>query len=60
MKDETKILLRVEQTEDGTVKLSKVIEYGNGTQVMVPIVRDGSVKWFDDSRLIKPSNKERG
>ncbi|EHE96326.1 hypothetical protein [Enterocloster citroniae] len=53
MKGETRILLRVEQTEDGTIKLSKVIEYGNGTRVMVPIIRDGSVKWFDDTKLIK-------
>ena len=53
MKGETRILLRVEQTEDGTIKLSKVIEYGNGARVMVPIIRDGSVKWFDDTKLIK-------
>ena len=53
MKGETRILLRVEQTEDSTIKLSKVIEYGNGTRVMVPIIRDGSVKWFDDTKLIK-------
>ena len=53
MKGDTRILLRVEQTEDGTIKLSKVIEYGNGTRVMVPIIRDGSVKWFDDTKLIK-------
>lgn len=38
-------------------KLSKVIEYGSGTRVEIPINRDGSVKWFDDSKLLKKSAK---
>lgn len=37
-------------------RLSKVIEYGNGSRVEIPIHSDGSVKWFDDSKLLK-SNK---
>lgn len=38
-------------------KLSKVIEYGSGTRVEIPINRDGSIKWFDDSKLLKKSAK---
>ena len=34
-------------------KLSKVIEYGSGARVEIPINPDGSVKWFDDSKLLK-------
>jgi hypothetical protein len=38
-------------------KLYKVIEYDSGTRVEIPINRDGSVKWFDDSKLLKKSAK---
>ena len=38
-------------------KLSKVIEYGSGTRVEIPINRDGSIKWFDDSKHLKKSAK---
>ena len=54
MRVKAKVWLRTEQTEEGRNKMSKVIEYGNGARVIVPVNRDGSVKWFDDSRLIKP------
>ena len=37
--------------------LSKVIEYKSGARVEIPINRDGSVKWFDDSKLLKKSVK---
>lgn len=53
MRVKAKVWLRTEQTEEGRNKLSKVIEYGNGARVMVPINRDGYVKWFDDLHLIK-------
>lgn len=42
------------KADDG--RLSKVIDYGNGSRVEIPINKDGSVKWFDDSALLK-SNK---
>lgn len=35
-------------------KLSKVIEYGTGTRVEIPINKDGSVKWHEDKE--KSSN----
>lgn len=34
-------------------RLSKVIEYSSGVMVQIPINKDGSVKWFDDSKLLK-------
>lgn len=39
------------KAEDG--KLSKVIEYSTGGRVEIPINRDGSIRWFDDSQLLK-------
>ena len=35
----------------------KVIEYKSGARVEIPINRDCSVKWFDDSKLLKKSVK---
>ena len=34
-------------------RLSAVLEYASGTRVDIPLNSDGSVKWFDDSKLIK-------
>lgn len=34
-------------------QLSKVIEYKSGVRVEIPIYRDGSVRWFDDNKLLK-------
>ena len=60
MDQKASMLLRVEQTKEGKIKLSKVVEYASGTRIMVPIIRDGSVKWFNDSKLIKSeSRRER-
>ena len=33
--------------------LYKVIKYASGKQVKLPINADGSIKWFDDSKLLK-------
>ena len=44
-------------TKSDNGKLSKVIEYKSGARVEIPINRDGSVKWFDDSKLLKKSVK---
>ena len=38
-------------------KLYKVIEYDSGARVEIPVNQDGSVKWFDDSKLLKKSAK---
>lgn len=34
-------------------KLSKVIRYQSGEKVEIPINKDGYVRWFDDSKLLK-------
>ena len=34
-------------------KLSKVIRYQSGEKVEIPINKDGTVRWFDDSKLLK-------
>lgn len=44
----TKIWLKADRG-----RLSKVIEFGTGGKVEIPVNRDGSVRWFDDSKLIK-------
>ena len=33
--------------------LYKVIKYASGKQVKLPINADGSIKWYDDSKLLK-------
>lgn len=38
-------------------KLSKVLQYESGARVEIPINKDGSVKWFDDRKLLKASTK---
>ncbi len=53
MNMETRIFTKAEPTMDGESKLSKVIRFGNGNSVEIPINRDGSVRWFDDSKLIR-------
>ena len=38
-------------------KLAKVLEYEAGAKVEIPINKDGSVRWFDDRKLLKASTK---
>ena len=33
--------------------LYKVIKYASGNRVKLPINADGSIKWYDDSKLLK-------
>lgn len=53
MQNDLKVFLRVEQSEDGKIKLSQVIKFKSDSRVEIPINRDGSIKWFDDLQLIK-------
>lgn len=46
-----KVWVKAEVAENREIKLSKVLEFKNGT-VEIPINKDGSVKWFDDSKLL--------
>lgn len=34
-------------------RVSQVLEWETGTRVEVPIEKDGSIKFFDDSKLLK-------
>lgn len=47
------ITTKAEQKPDGTGRLTKVVHWGNGNKVEIPINKDGTVKWFDDSRLLR-------
>lgn len=51
--NEIKTFTKAELTEDGKGRMHKVIESGSGSKVEIPINKDGSVKWFDDSKLMK-------
>lgn len=53
MSTKTRIFTRAELTEDGKGRLSKVIRFGNGKKVEIPVNKDGSIKIFDDSKLIR-------
>ena len=48
-----RISTRAELTSEGKSRMAKIIDYGNGHRVEIPINRDGTVKWFDDSKLIR-------
>ena len=39
------------KAEDG--KVSQVIEFKNGERIRLPLDKDGNLKWFDDTKLIK-------
>lgn len=41
-------------------KLSKVLQYESGVRVEIPINKDGSVKFFDDSKLLKKGGANNG
>lgn len=34
-------------------RISKVLEYSSGTRIEIPVNKDGSVRWVDDSRFLK-------
>jgi len=53
MNDVNKVWTKAEKTGKKEVKLSRVIEFDSGNQIAIPIHKDGSIKWFDDSKLIK-------
>ena len=37
-------------------KVSQVIEFDNGERIELPLDKDGNLKWFDDTKLIKKVN----
>ena len=42
------------KAEDGNV--SQVIEFDSGSKIELPLDKNGNVKWFDDTKLIKKNN----
>ena len=42
------------KAEDG--KVTQVIEFDSGSKIELPLDKDGNVKWFDDTKLIKKVN----
>lgn len=46
-----RVSTKAELTSGGKSRISKVIDFGNGHKVEIPINKDGTVKWFDDGRL---------
>ena len=34
-------------------KVSQVIEFDSGSKIELPLDKDGNVKWFDDTKLIR-------
>lgn len=42
------------KAEDG--KVSQVIEFESGSRIELPLDKDGNLKWFDDTKLIKKVN----
>lgn len=53
------VLTRAELTEEGKGKTSKVIEYESGSRLEIPTNKDGSIKYFDDSKLVKNKNNNQ-
>lgn len=53
MENTVEVWTRAERNEDGTGSLHKVIDYGSGKQVAIPVNKDGTVKYFDDTKLIR-------
>lgn len=43
------------QADNG--KVASVIQYSSGNRVSIPLDNDGSIKWFDDSVLLKEEEK---
>ena len=37
-------------------KVTQVIEFDSGSKVELPLDKNGNVKWFDDTKLIKKVN----
>ena len=42
------------KAEDG--KVSQVVEFDSGSKIELPLDKDGNLKWFDDTKLIKKVN----
>ena len=34
-------------------KVTQVLEFDNGERIEIPIAKNGDIKWFDDTKLIR-------
>ena len=34
-------------------KVTQILEFDNGERIELPLDKDGNLKWFDDTKLIK-------
>ena len=41
------------KAEDG--KVTQVVEFDSGSKIELPLDKNGNLKWFDDTKLIKKS-----
>ena len=41
------------ELEGDTWKRSKILESSDGNRTTIPLNPDGSIKWFDDSKLVR-------
>lgn len=39
------------KAEDG--KVSQVVEFDSGERIEIPIAKNGDIKWFDDTKLLR-------
>lgn len=42
---------KIIKAEDGRV--TQVVEFDSGSKIELPLDKDGNVKWFDDSKLLR-------
>lgn len=42
---------KIIKAEDG--KVSQIIEFDNGERIELPLDKDGNLKWFDDTKLLR-------
>ena len=42
---------KIIKAEDG--KVSQVLEFDDGERIEIPIAKNGDIKWFDDTKLLR-------
>lgn len=42
---------KIIKAEDG--KVSQIIEFDSGSKIELPLDKDGNLKWFDDTKLLR-------
>ena len=47
---------KIIKAEDGRV--TQVVEFDSGSKIEFPLDKDGNLKWFDDTKLIKKSQSD--